>query len=390
VSATQIFVAVPVINLAGDVANSAFGVRPNVAGTAQAVAAGINSQGGVACRKLVIKTYQVNPLDPNDQHAKCLQIIADKPFAVIDIGGYVDPVGRACFVQAKLPYNGVALMNADELNGAYPYLFTPTTETDRSERNWVYEAAAHGAFDPNRGFRKLGITLDQCNLKANAALMSDLAKVGVPSDKTSTFTRSGCAGLATPSEISQALAQHRGANVSHVFLSFGAANSQSYVQQADGLGWKPTYLTSDYQQETNPTLAPRWSDGFDGAVAITSARFGERNSGVANPLVDQCNDWMKKANVAPSPNEEDVIPGELCDEFRLFAAAANAAGPNLVRTALVGAGLGKVSRFNSAILGDGIFDRSGKLAGGDFVRAIQWHLDCKCWKIIDPAVKPGH
>ncbi len=195
--------------------------------------------------------------------------------------------------------------------------------------------------------------------------------------------------MATPSEISQALAQHRSANVSHVFLAFGATNSQTYVQQADGIGWKPTYLTSDYQQETNPTLAPMWSSGFDGAVAITSARFGERSSGIANPLVDQCNDWMKKDNVAPSTNDQDVIPSELCDEFRLFAAAANAAGPNLVRTTLVGNGLPKVGRYNTAILGDDVFDRPGKVAGGDLVRAIQWHLDCKCWKVLDPAMKPA-
>jgi len=176
VSPTQVLVAVPTVKLAGDIGNEAVGVRGNIAGTAQAVADGINSQGGVACRKLVIKTYPVNPIDPNDQHAKCLQIIADKPFAVVDIGGFVDSVGRACIVQGRLPFEGVSLVNDDELNGAFPYLYTPTGSTDRDERNWVYEAAAHGAFDPAKGFRKLGLSLDQCNLKANAALLSDLGQ----------------------------------------------------------------------------------------------------------------------------------------------------------------------------------------------------------------------
>jgi hypothetical protein len=57
---------------------------------------------------------------------------------------------------------------------------------------------------------------------------------------------------------------------------------------------------------------------------------------------------------------------------------------------LVAEGLPKVSRFETAILGNDIFDRPGKLAGGDFVRAIQWHLGCKCWKVVDAAMKPGH
>ena len=39
--------------------------------------------------------------------------LQDKPFAVIDIGGYVDPVGRSCFVQAKLPFEGPTVMNDD-------------------------------------------------------------------------------------------------------------------------------------------------------------------------------------------------------------------------------------------------------------------------------------
>jgi hypothetical protein len=161
------------------------------------------------------------------------------------------------------------------------------------------------------------------------------------------------------------------------------------VHQADGIEWKPKYLTSDYQQETNSTLAPMWSDGFDGAVAITSTRFGERSSGVTNQLYDHCNEWMKQANIPPSDNESDVIPPEVCDEIRLFAAAANAVGPNITRPALL-EGLSKVNRFTTAISGDGVFDRRGKVTGGDYVRAIQWHLDCKCWKVIDQDMKPGH
>jgi hypothetical protein len=281
-------------------------------------------------------------------------------------------------------------MNDEEVNGAYPYLYTAGASTDRDARNWVYEAAAHGAFDPKNGFRKLGLALDECNPKANTQLISDLARVGVSRDKTSTFTRSGCAGVALPSEVGQAVLQHHNANVSHVFLAFGATNSQTYVKQADGVAWKPTYLTSDYQQETNATLAPSWSDGFDGAVAITSTRFGERNSGIDNPQMAACNNWMKQANVAPSQLEQDVIPAELCDEFRLFAAAANAAGPDLVRPTLVANGLAKVGRFRTAALGDAMYDRQRKVSGGDFLRAIQWHLDCKCWKVLDREMKPAH
>src|SRR5207249_8936566 len=84
VTASEIFVAVPLINLGGDVGNETFGIRKDLEAVANAAAAGINADGGVACRKLRIKTYRVNPLNQNEQRSKCLEIIADKPFAVID------------------------------------------------------------------------------------------------------------------------------------------------------------------------------------------------------------------------------------------------------------------------------------------------------------------
>jgi len=108
-----------------------------------------------------------------------------------------------------------------------------------------------------------------------------------------------------------------------------------------------------------------------------------------HPLVLRCNEWMKKGNVPPTTTEADQVPLNACDEFRLFVAAANAAGPRLVRTTLVAGGLPKVVRFESAMVGDGLY-RAGKLFGGDYIRAIQWHLDCKCWKVIDRDMKPAH
>jgi hypothetical protein len=65
VTKEQIFVAVPIIDLGGDVGNETFGIRSDLEEVANAAAAGINASGGVACRKLRIKTYPVSPLDQN-------------------------------------------------------------------------------------------------------------------------------------------------------------------------------------------------------------------------------------------------------------------------------------------------------------------------------------
>jgi hypothetical protein len=232
--------------------------------------------------------------------------------------------------------------------------------------------------------------LEQCFPKVNAQLIQDLRRVGIRDDQMSIFTLNGCLLINPPAELGAAVARHRGDDVSHVFLAGNGSNSQQYVRQADGIDWKPRYFTSDFREETHATLAPRWPAGFDGGIAITSLRVGERNSGFASPWVARCNAWLTRAGVAPSKREEDSAPSSFCDQMRLFAAAANAAGPNLTRPTLV-EGLAKLGRFEGAMLTNvNIYDRRGELYGGDFIRAVRWHRSCTCWKVVDRNLKPGH
>jgi hypothetical protein len=386
VNSSEILVALSIINLTA-VGNEAVGLRSpdDIAAAAQAVVDGINREGGAACRKLRLKSYRVSPVDANDQRAKCLQIRADKPFAVVDFGGFYSPPARRCIADAEIPLVGTGL-DEQEMTASFPYLFGADTSYDAGARNWVYEAAARGAFDPKKGFGKLGLLLKDCWPGVNQKLVADLAKVGVSRNRTSAFTLA--CGINPPSQLSQAVLQFRGDGVSHVLPAASGPDSQTFVRQADAARWKPTYVVSDFTGLTSPTLANGWPDGFDGAVAITSTRAGERNSGITNALVPRCNDWMKRANVPPSESEQDIVPHNLCDIFRFFVAAANGVGPNLTRVTLH-EGLRRAGRFESAVLGDGIFDRPGKVWGGDHIRAIRWQLACKCWKIIDRDLKRG-
>jgi hypothetical protein len=389
VSPTEIFVAVPVLNLGGAVGNETVGVRGNVEEVVNAVADAINDEGGVACRKLRVKVYKVNPIDQNEQRARCLEIVNDKPFAAVDISGFADPASRSCILRAKIPFQGTTPVDESETVQNAPYLYSLLPSADRAARNWSIEAVERGTFDPAKGFKKLGILLTECNPGANTQLLDNLTQRGISRQQMSIFTLSGCGGIASPSEISQAVLAHRNAGATHVFLAGTALNSQNYVRSADGVQFKPVYLASDFGQETNPTLAKMWSDGFDGAVGITSFRLGERNIGIEHPEVTRCNKWLKDRGVAPSSGESDQAPLNVCDEFRLFVAAANAAGPGLTRSILLG-GLAKVGRFEGGLVGVGIFDRPGKVTGGDYIRASQWHRDCTCWRALDREMKPGH
>src|SRR5204863_5138587 len=88
VTATEVHIVTTNISLAGPIGNSTFDIRPDLKEIAQANVDDINEHGGVACgRKVVLKQYDVNPLDPNDGQSKCLQIQQDRPLLVIDFGG---------------------------------------------------------------------------------------------------------------------------------------------------------------------------------------------------------------------------------------------------------------------------------------------------------------
>src|SRR5205823_14466177 len=70
ITPTEVHLAMSNISLAGPVGNSTFDIRPALHAIADAVVDDINKSGGVACgRKLVIKPYDVNPIDPNDGQA---------------------------------------------------------------------------------------------------------------------------------------------------------------------------------------------------------------------------------------------------------------------------------------------------------------------------------
>jgi hypothetical protein len=382
VTAKEVLVAVAIISLGGDVGNETFGIRGDLEDVAKAAAAGINTDGGVGCRKMVIKIFRVNPLDQNDTRSKCLDIVAAKPFAVIDFGGYIDPVSRACFVENKLPFQSALAISEDEGKSSYPYLYTPSASADRQLRNWVFEAKARGSFDAGKGFKKLGLFVFDCEADSpGRGLIRDLRSVGVGDDKMSVFKRN-CNTGGTPNELAQAMAQHRQDGVSHVLLSLAQIDAKSYVRNANQLGWKPVWLASDYGAITNTTSQSDWNNGFDGTIAITSDRSGEYNSGIRHKLVPHCQDWYKKANVPPPDKDGDAGFG-FCVFFTLFKTAADASAPTLTRTSLLPNLSSKGGLFESVAYSDIMFDRPSRFSGGDQVRAIQWRLDCTCWKVVD-------
>jgi ABC-type branched-subunit amino acid transport system substrate-binding protein len=388
VTAKEIRLDVSVVSLAGPIGNSTFDIRTDLHEIADALTDEINRTGGVACgRKVVIKQYDVNPLDANDSQTKCLQMVQDNPFLVIDFGGYLRTAARRCFVEAKLPIIAALAIDEVEAKSAFPYVLSPRNLAEQQVRNGILGLRDHGFF-AGPEFRKIGLFEDACLPSVHRDIDRALAEAGVKPNQVSKFVLA-CEVAAPPNQIAQAVLQHKGDNVSHVFLASSGTNAQNYVRIATSQGLNPVYGASDYGEVTTGAGSGNWGAPFDGATAITSQHFGEVNSGIRNPELQACDQVARRHGLRGFEDEkEDVGLASFCDVFQYFKAAINKAGENPTRSSFV-QGISALGTFKTALLGDGVFDRPGKLSGGDFQRAIRYHGDCTCWKLVDRDFKPA-
>ncbi|MBV9042425.1 MAG: hypothetical protein JOZ68_15590 [Acidimicrobiia bacterium] len=387
ITPTQVSVDVSYVDLAGPVGNAAFSIRPDQQQIIAAAADNINKTGGVACgRKIVVKSYAVNPIDQNDQQSKCLQMVQDKPFAVLDAAGYITPVSRACFWQNKLPLQISTSAGNTELGKGAPYLYGIIAPSEKQLRDAALGLAAQGFFAAPK-FKKLGLLEDSCDPAANGELESSLAKAGVGSGQISKVVIS-CQLVAPPNEIQQAVITNRTAGATHVLLASSISNSQNYTTLAAQQNFHPVYATSDYGTDTANT--GHWDASFVGALAITSNHYGELSSGIRNAQVNAC-DALLKAHGLTGINSEknDETALQICDQFNFFRQALDTVGGNPTRQSFIDAGLDRMGLFHGSIMGDGNFDRPDKLVGGDFHRTIQFDGGCSCWKVKDPNFTPG-
>lgn len=383
VTPTEVHIDVAIPQLAGAVGNAAFNIPADQVGLVNAVTNYINHHGGVACgRKLVTKVYKVNPIDSNSQQSTCLQMVQDKPIAVINTGAYVTPVSQQCFINNHLPLETGTSPGATQARDAYPYLFSPQASSEQQVRNGILGAAAHGFFKAPK-FTKISLFEDSCLPSANTEISNDLADAGVKSSQIQSYVVT-CELIGSPVQILQAVAKAKLAGANTVFLGSSIFNNESFVSDAGQQDYHPQYLTSDYGTGTLGSGSSKWAKNFNGAVAFSSTRSGDLNSGIHSPGEKLCNKILiqNKLPGIKSENADDAASGE-CDQVRFLAQAINSAGPNPSPSNLV-PDLGTMGRFNSAYEGDSVWDHTGQLTGGTFVREIEWYGYCRCWKVKTP------
>lgn len=388
VTPSTIRVAVTLAEIVGPAGNATFGL-PTVTEQKQkynAVIDSVNSSGGVACRKLVPDFYSVNPADESDMHAKCLDIENAGVFAVIDDGG--EYAGADCFGQRHIPFLGENLLVTKSASAYYPYLMSAYNLYDAAYRTAVFGLKQRGFFDRGRGFRKLGFMYFDCHPELISEMTGWFHEVGL-ADSDIVGYDAGCPSppLAHPNDIQQAILQFKSSGVSHVTFAYFPGSIGNFTKVAQQQGFRPRYGLADdgYIGVSYGTSSPDRTN-FDGAITITTGRYGEENVPGYKPTAAtaKCNHIFVKARLTPIYRQPAPSNGGfVCDLVWMFRAAADHAS-SLAQNALP-AGLTAARSVDFSYPGGpNDFAANHGVAGADAWRVAEYAGSCRCWKLADP------
>ena len=391
VTTTQLKIAVMIVDIAGAAANSTFGLAPPAQQQAdyEAVLDSINKTGGIACRHVVAQFYNVNPADQNDQQSKCLSTVQAQPFVVIDEGSY-SFTSPMCFPQHHLPYFGGFFNTLRQSHDAYPYLFNLNTY-DHLYRDTVLGFADRGAFDPAKGFKKLGFFYRDCHAELISQELAALHQVGVRDDQIVSYNFGCPSTFASPSDVQQAILKFRSAGVTHATAVYAYGDLANFTNVAQQQGFKPQYLLADdgIIAISYGNLRPNPANVAN-AMAITSGRYAEeRTPGMQPTAGTAACDAIQVAHGLPPTYKVDPGAGNACNELWMIKAAAEHA-PVLSAEALA-VGLQRARSIDfSYPSGPNDFGGPQVTLGGQFWRVTQYFGDCSCWRVIDPTFHPNH
>lgn len=390
VTASQMKIAVVLVNIAGPAANSLFGVATPDTQQAWANAAiqDVNASGGAGCRKITAQYFKANPTDQADLQKTCNDVQDSGAFAVLDGGAYANFPLVDCYAKAGIPYFGGYLISGTQRQKYYPYLFELQT-ADRLYRDTELALKSRGFFDAAKGFKKLGFIYRSCDPTMIANQKQLLASI-VGSTSMVTYDVGCPSALANPSDIQQAVLTFQRSGVTNVTTAALVADFATFTKIAQQQNFKPIYgLPDDSLVALSYGSQAPDTNNIANAIAISGTRSGdEKTPGTKpNPGTTRCNAAFKKYGNLGDVYKLPQGAGNTCDLVSMFDAAVDHA-PAMQRNALA-AGLQRAGAVDWSFPGGPTdFSHNGETTGGEFWRPLQFKPACTCWQVIDRTFKP--
>jgi len=392
VTPTSIRIGFTVLDLQGaEDAGFAVGIRGDMPEVIAAYVDAANRAGGAAGRQIEHVVVRIDPLSQSTQRAACLDLTeTQQVFAVLDSDGFIERAAQSCVtIEHQTPLIHNVPLSAAFMRSGAPFDVSTRPDMNRILAQTVTAAADAGFFDPARGFRRLGLLTDECVPEAyderGVGAYAMLESVGVGRDQITEF-RTSCDQGEAQAQVAQAVLRHRGDGVTHVLPLTTWVTLQSYLIAADAQGFRPIYRSSDFQGLNYDLITKGFPRSqWDGTQGVTTTFAGELAAGgTLRPRAQQCSQMLVDAGLAPITDyQADALALFYCDFVDLFVRAANRAGPNPTRVGL-GQAVQGLGAFTSATEERVVYDRPGKVSGGDSLATLQWSADCSCYVQTSP------
>ncbi len=364
-----------------DATGFALGFRGDLEEIEKALVDSANAAGGVHGRKLTHVTAKADPLSQTSMRAGCTKMADDeKVFVVFDQTALSGPALN-CYPEKKLPAftTNAGTVDSKMWNDAGGYLISGGATFDRQALNWATFSLEDGFL--KAGGPKLGILSQEC--PPDPAVVDDVLKPFLR-QKGVAFAeqRVSCDSGTAQQQVGAAALELRRAGVDKVLLLTLFTTAQSFVQAAEGQGWRPKYSVMDHAGLSLDVTTRGFSPtGFDGAHGYTYGHSGEERANV--PLSaggKRCSDIIVKAGMPPITNQmgKDGLAIAACDGFFTWLDAMKRTPVNPTRRDLI-AGVTGIGDFPFAAFALRAVYAPKKWQGGDAFALIKWSGSCSCW-----------
>ena len=236
-----------------------------------------NKAGGAAGRQFTVTLHQYQvPSTATQERPSCVAATEDDhAFIVVYLGGQTDE-SLLCSANEhqRITLAIDATARPSTYTNSHGLLYTNSMSAGRLMQAWVAAVKKQGLL---KG-KTIGIVRpdDSAHAEVASSLKQALKKAGA---KVSQEVALPCTGVQSCSQSDVGAQKLQSSNVTTVFSLLPAIPYPSFVQAAGTVGYKPQWLSSDYETQVYNTTAKLFGDAkdpYNGAVGIstTLAKIG--------------------------------------------------------------------------------------------------------------------
>lgn len=258
-----------------------------------------------------------------------------------------------------------------------PWFFTLRADHGKHLRSYIQWAIDNGMFAGN-----VGVYYETRLDEGVEEMREQVAAAGLEIASETATSGEGVGSPEDPIAVQRFIAD----DVDLVLPIVGGSSLAGVLGFAESQGYRPTYLSTDYGEQTADiqakTLPPAQ---YDGAMAVTMKRVGEVAAGMVNNEAEAClSNYERYSGTdierrAPESGEYGSIL-RTCDLLSLVLAGLHGAAEDLTRENFVAA-LENSGDFTPAGVAPGSFG-PGDHSLVDHYRAIRWDAGCPCWVAV--------